>query len=46
LREDELAAAQKALDLERLADSWVDAALARGAPDNLSFVIVRVKAAA
>src|ERR1700761_4798743 len=33
-------------DLERLADSWVEVALARGAPDNLSFVIVRVKAAA
>lgn len=43
LSEDELAAAQKADDLEQLADSWVETALARGAPDNLSFVIVRVK---
>ena len=45
LREDEMAAAQDAEDLEVLADCWVETALARGAPDNFTFVIVRVKAA-
>jgi serine/threonine protein phosphatase PrpC len=44
LREDELAAAQDADDLELLADRWVETALARGAPDNLTFIIVRVRA--
>ena len=46
LREDELAAAQDVDDLEALADRWVEIALERGAPDNLTFVIVRVRAAA
>ena len=45
LREDEMAAAQDAEDLEVLADCWVETALARGAPDNFTFIIVRVKAA-
>lgn len=43
LEPDELAEAQEADDLERLADHWVETVLARGAPDNLTFVIVRVK---
>jgi serine/threonine protein phosphatase PrpC len=46
LREDELAAAQGAVDLEVLADRWVEVALERGAPDNLTFVLVRVSACA
>ena len=46
MRDEELAAVQHAGDLEGLADRWVEIALARGAPDNFSFVIVRVKAAA
>jgi len=45
LGEDELAAVQDADDLELLADRWVETALGRGAPDNFTFVIVRVKAA-
>jgi serine/threonine protein phosphatase Stp1 len=45
LGEDELAAAQDAGDLELLADRWVECVLARGAPDNFTFVIVQVKAA-
>lgn len=39
---DELAAMGKARDLEMLADRWLETALARGAPDNLTFVIVRL----
>ena len=46
MHNDELAAVQDADDLELLADHWVETALARGAPDNFTFVIVRVKAAA
>jgi serine/threonine protein phosphatase PrpC len=46
MSEDEMAAAQDADDLERLADQWVEVALARGAPDNLTFILVRVTAAA
>jgi serine/threonine protein phosphatase Stp1 len=42
--EDEMAAAQAAGDLEHLADRWVETALERGAPDNLSFVLIRVAA--
>lgn len=42
LRIDELAQVQDADDLELLADRWVETVLARGAPDNLTFVIVRV----
>jgi serine/threonine protein phosphatase Stp1 len=45
LSEDELAAAQDADDLELLADRWVEVVLARGAPDNFTFVLVRVTAA-
>jgi serine/threonine protein phosphatase PrpC len=45
LRPEELAQAQDAGDLELLADRWVEIVLARGAPDNLTFVIVRVKGA-
>ena len=45
LHNDELMAAQDAQDLELLADHWVETALARGAPDNFTFVIVRVKSA-
>jgi serine/threonine-protein phosphatase Stp1 len=45
LGEDELAAVQDDDDLELLADRWVETVLARGAPDNFTFVIVRVKAA-
>jgi serine/threonine protein phosphatase Stp1 len=44
LRDDELAGAKDAGDLQQLADQWVELALARGAPDNLTFVLVRVKA--
>lgn len=43
LREDELAGALDAGDLELLADRWVEAALERGAPDNFTFLIVRVE---
>lgn len=43
LHDDELAA--PADDLELLADQWVELALARGAPDNFTFVLVRVKTA-
>jgi serine/threonine protein phosphatase PrpC len=43
LRADELAAAQYADDLEVLADRWVEIALERGAPDNLTFVLVQVR---
>jgi serine/threonine protein phosphatase PrpC len=43
LHDDELAAAQDADDLELFADQWVEVALTRGAPDNFTFVIVRVK---
>jgi serine/threonine protein phosphatase PrpC len=43
LSTDELAQAQDADDLELLADRWVETVLGRGAPDNLTFVIVRVK---
>jgi serine/threonine protein phosphatase PrpC len=43
LRTDELAQVQDADDLELLADRWVETVLARGAPDNLTFVIVGVK---
>ena len=45
MREDELGASQHADDLELLADRWVETALARGAPDNFTFVIVRVASA-
>jgi serine/threonine protein phosphatase PrpC len=44
LREDEIASAGSEADLERVADHWVDTVLSRGAPDNLSLVLVRVKA--
>ncbi len=43
LRDNELAVAQNADDLGLLADHWVEVALARGAPDNFTFVMVRVK---
>lgn len=46
MRDDELAAAQDADDLELLADRWVELALERGAPDNFTFLIVRVMAGA
>ena len=42
LSEDEMATVATALDLDRLADRWVDMALERGAPDNLSFILLRV----
>lgn len=42
LSEDEMGAADLASDLNRLADHWVDVALKRGAPDNLSFILLRV----
>jgi serine/threonine protein phosphatase PrpC len=45
MSEDELAAAQDADNLELLADHWVEVALARGAPDNLTFILVRVTGA-
>ncbi|HEY2009025.1 MAG TPA: protein phosphatase 2C domain-containing protein [Rhizomicrobium sp.] len=42
LSEAEMAEADTAPDLDRLADRWVDMALERGAPDNLSFILLRV----
>jgi len=42
MSEEEMAEAQGAPDLERLADRWVDLAIERGAPDNLSFILLRV----
>ena len=42
LSEEEMAAADTAPDLDKLADRWVDMALERGAPDNLSFILLRV----
>jgi serine/threonine-protein phosphatase Stp1 len=42
LSEEEMAEADTAPDLDRLADRWVDMALERGAPDNLSFILLRV----
>jgi serine/threonine-protein phosphatase Stp1 len=44
LSEEEIAAADTAPDLNKLADRWVDVALERGAPDNLSFILLRVSA--
>lgn len=41
VREDELSANMASGDLERAAESLLDLALARGAPDNVSLVIVR-----
>jgi len=43
MRDDELASAASA-NLEALADQWVMTALARGAPDNLTFILLRAGA--
>ena len=42
LSEEEMAEAGTAPDLDKLADRWVEMALERGAPDNLSFILLRV----
>jgi serine/threonine protein phosphatase Stp1 len=42
LTDDELLAGLQAEGLDRAADHFIDACLARGAPDNVSFVMVRV----
>jgi serine/threonine protein phosphatase PrpC len=41
LSEDEMAAAGNAGDLNALADRWVETVLGRGAPDNLTFILLR-----
>lgn len=43
LSEEEMATADTAPDLDELADRWVEMALERGAPDNLSFILLRVR---
>ena len=43
LSETEMASVRAGDDLEDLADRWLVTALERGAPDNLSFVLVRVQ---
>ncbi len=40
--EEEMAEAMATSDLEALADRWLETALERGAPDNVTFVLVRV----
>jgi serine/threonine protein phosphatase PrpC len=44
IQEEEMLAALQADDLERMADSLVETCLARQAPDNLTFVVLRVPA--
>lgn len=45
LPDQELAAVQQEEDLELLANRWVAITLERGAPDNLTFIILRMKQA-
>jgi serine/threonine protein phosphatase PrpC len=44
IQEEEILAALQAGDLEHMADSLVETCLARGAPDNLTFVMLRAPA--
>ena len=44
LRDDEILAGLKAPDLELLGDQWIATCLARKAPDNVTFVMVRAEA--
>jgi serine/threonine protein phosphatase PrpC len=44
LGEEEMAEAMAAPDLETLSDRWLETALQRGAPDNVSFIMLRVEA--
>jgi serine/threonine protein phosphatase PrpC len=43
LGEEEMAEAMATSDLESLADRWVETALERGAPDNVTFILVRLR---
>jgi serine/threonine protein phosphatase PrpC len=44
LGEEEMAEAMAAPDLEALSDRWLETALERGAPDNVSFIMLRIEA--
>ena len=41
LGEEEMAEAMASSDLEALSDRWLETALERGAPDNVSFILLR-----